>query len=170
MRALSTIGGTVVHEAVRTFVAEHCTGSRYGRVVEVGSRNINGTIRDLIDAQDHIGVDMFAGTDVELIADAMTLTFDGLELVLCLEVLEHDPAPRLLVARMSSWLAPGGRLIITCATDPRPAHGADMGPDEWYQNIDPDDLRDWLTPYGEIVACEVDTVAGDLRIIMEREG
>lgn len=156
-----------MHEAVMRFVAEHCAG-HYENVVEVGSRNMNGTARVLIDADDYLGVDRFDGPCVDLVADARDIDYRNVDLVLCLEVLEHDPAPFALAAHLAGWLRPGGLLVLTCATDPRAPHGADMGPDEHYGNVDPDGIRDALAGFGWFRAVEVDRTDGDLRIVLER--
>jgi hypothetical protein len=157
-----------MHPAAREFVRQHVTGRRFGSVVEVGALDVNGGVRDLIDCDRYVGVDRQAGPGVDLVANAHLLDHPAtVNLVVCCEVLEHDPEPRTLVERMFGWLAPDGMLVMTCATDPRAPHGCAGGEvgSEWYGNVDPDDLAGIGLP----VVCEVDRVLGDLRVVLVRD-
>jgi hypothetical protein len=116
-------------------------------VLEVGSLDINGSIRPLFASAEHYhGIDIVAGTGVDEVADAATWTpprrYDA---VVCAEVLEHAPRWRDVVETMWSALAPGGTLLMTCAAPPRAVHSAVDGlglrPGEHYGNITPADLE-----------------------------
>lgn len=69
-------------------------------------------------------------------------------MVVCCEVLEHSPRADQIVRNAIRMLAPGGVLLVTCATDPRAPHSAVDGnalrAGEWYQNVAQDSLRAWL--------------------------
>lgn len=156
-----------MHPEARAWVAEHVAGSRWDYCVEVGSRDVNGGVRDLIDAGRYLGIDREPGPGVDHVVDAHTFTVRDVDLVVCCEVLEHDADPAGMVERMWSWLRPGGRLVVTCATEGRAPHSAMVDgaplPGEFYENV-PASLFDPY-PRGRVV---VDAVAGDLRVMLEK--
>lgn len=120
------------------------------RVVELGSRDVNGGIRDLLPADcAYVGVDIAEGESVDVVADAAAYRPPWRpDLVLCCEVLEHAPDPQAIVANAARMLAPGGALVLTAACSPREPHsGQDGGPPsegEHYRNVDPAALAGWL--------------------------
>lgn len=101
-----------------------------GRVLEIGSLNINGSVRDLFeDASEYIGTDMMAGLDVDEVVNAHDLKqwwmdkgFKRFDTILCLEMLEHDDKFWITVANMNLLLKPGGTLIVSTPTFGFPIH------------------------------------------------
>ena len=119
------------------------------RVVELGGRNFNGSIRGLFNGAEYTSVDILDGNGVDVVSDAADYQpTSPPDTVVCCEVLEHAYNAPAVVANALRILAPGGVLLLTCATDPRAPHSAIDGlgvrPDEWYWNIRPDDLGRWL--------------------------
>lgn len=142
------------------------TARRFG-VVEIGARNVNGSVRPLFGGQDYTGVDIAPGNGVDVVADGATFGEPAsYDLGLCLETLEHAPTAAAIVANLRRIVRPGGLLILTMATEPRPPHSASDGggvrPGEYYGNVRPADLLDWLGPCSP-VNLEVDRETGDLR-------
>lgn len=162
-----------MHAEAFAFVERSLSSIRpRGRVVELGSRNINGSIRPwFASAASYTGVDMVAGPGVDVVADAVTFEPDQPpDVVLCLEVLEHSPEAAAIVANAARILKSGGWFLVTCATDPRAPHSAVDGgalhPSEYYRNVPPGDLYAWVTGAGlSIEQFEVDGAAGDLRLL-----
>jgi SAM-dependent methyltransferase len=121
-------------------------------VVEIGSYNVNGTVRGLFGgAASYVGVDAREGPGVDLARKAQNLradTFDQpADVVVCCEVLEHDEDAHGIIRAAHRILAPGGVLIVTAAGPGREPHGVDggrVGKGEHYGNIEPDELRAWL--------------------------
>ena len=125
-------------------------------VLEIGSLDINGSVRPLFpDASHYHGLDLVAGAGVDEVADASVWspprTYD---VVVSAEVLEHAPAWRDILTMMWSATEPGGTLLMTCASDGRPPHsavdGLDVRAGEHYANVAARDLRAlvaaWSTP------------------------
>jgi SAM-dependent methyltransferase len=155
-----------MHEPAWRYVASITLGKRYSRVVEVGSRNVNGSIRELVQAGTYIGIDLEDGPGVDVVGDCRFWEPPWkAALVVCCEVLEHAPDPRAVVEACVGYLRPGGRLILTCAGPGREPHsGHDGGPvaqGEHYANVDPDDLEAWLTDGLEAVVVKYNAIASD---------
>lgn len=141
------------------------------RVIEVGSANVNGSIRDLFGGcQAYLGLDRRPGRDVDLVADAWTWhPADPVEAVVCCEVLEHVPDGAMLARRLLSWLVPGGHLLLTWATPSRPPHGIDgdaVGPGEWYRGIPLTEVVEALeTGQADIIWAVEDPAIGDAYLL-----
>lgn len=122
-------------------------------VLEVGARNINGTVRGLFPMADYVGLDQWGGDGVDVVADAVTWqTERRFDCVVCCEVLEHERRQSQLVAALARLLAPGGLLLLTAAGPKRPPHsqvdGHPLRDGEWYGNVDPGALARWLRDAG----------------------
>jgi hypothetical protein len=160
-----------MHQQCHDFVRHALEGLTPKRVVEIGSRDVNGGVRDLLpEGCDYTGLDISDGPGVDVVADAATWKpARKPDLVLCLEVLEHTPEWQAIVTNAASWLSKRGRLVITAACDPRAPHSAvDGGPirgGEHYGNIDADELRDALDPFGQVTVV-ADRDAGDVRAVL----
>lgn len=136
-------------------------------VVEIGGRNINGTIRDLFTG-DYLAVDLVDGPGVDIVGDAIDLAAAGVlptvDCVVTTEALEHHPNPAAVLNAARSILRPGGVLIATMAGPGRHPHsGLIEGPPqpgEHYQNITPDELAAWLAAWTRF---EIDRLGLDLR-------
>jgi SAM-dependent methyltransferase len=125
-------------------------------VLEVGSRNVNGTVRIYFDGCDYYGIDCLPGELVEEVCLAREFsphrTFDT---VICTEMLEHDPhTAESLLNVVGRLLRPGGLIVITAAGPARGEHGTtktdgeQFGPDpEYYRSVTVDDLHDHLDPW-----------------------
>jgi SAM-dependent methyltransferase len=100
-----------------------------------------------------VSVDLEAGPEVDVVADVLDWEPPWkADLVVTCEVLEHAPDARGIVNRCVGFLAPGGRLLITCAGPGREPHsGHDGGvpwPGEHYANIAANKLGRWLRQAG----------------------
>ena len=131
-----------MHPAARNWISAHLYRDiSYRRVIEVGSRNINGGVRDLIRAHEYVGIDLVDGPGVDLVCDARGYPGGAsFDLVVCCEVLEHDPDPSGLIAALG-WLArPDGTVLVTAAGIGREPHsavdGGGLRDGEYYGNLD----------------------------------
>jgi SAM-dependent methyltransferase len=114
-----------VHESVRSHVAAivAVAGLRSASVLEVGSLNVNGGVRDLFTGE-YVGIDRKAGPGVDRVMDAHALGFPdaSFDVVVCCEMVEHDDAFWLSLAEIARVLRPGGRLILTTRGNGFPEH------------------------------------------------
>lgn len=110
-----------MHESVRDFVAREAPYQQ-PPVLEIGSCNINGSIRDLLVHPNlSWGVDIVPGPGVDEVIDGRTLPLpkhpmDGSDLwggIVCLEVYEHLADPVAMTAEIVRVLRPGGIALIT---------------------------------------------------------
>jgi 2-polyprenyl-3-methyl-5-hydroxy-6-metoxy-1,4-benzoquinol methylase len=144
-----------VHASARNFVAGVVGGRVFDRVVEVGGRDINGGVRDLVTCAEYLSIDLAAGPAVDVVADCRDWSPPWLaDLVICCEVLEHSPDPGGVVAACLGYLRPDGLLVLTCAGPGRKPHsghdGAKLRPGEHYGNIDPDVIRRVLSGVDDV--------------------
>lgn len=158
-----------MHEAAYQW-AETWTTGHWSEVLEVGSRYINGSIRQAIDAGTYLGCDLYPGPGVDIIADARTLPYENrFDLVVCLEVLEHDSDPRSLIDCLGRFCKPGGRVVATAGGTGRAPHSAhDGGPlhdSEHYANLDETHFD---VPWGDVLASEIKDT--DWRVCWQKHG
>jgi len=114
-------------------------------VLDIGGRNVNGTVRDLFPAADYTALDVLPGDGVDIVADAATWTPDRTyDLIVCTEVFEHTPDWPAILCTAYIAAAPGARIVLTMAGPGRPEHsaidGGPLRPDEHYRPVDPDEL------------------------------
>jgi hypothetical protein len=86
-------------------------------VLEVGSLNVNGSVRGLFDGVAYTGIDMQEGPGVDVVMNAHDLgaKWDReFDLIICTEMLEHDNRPWTTLMAMADVAQPGCQLILTC--------------------------------------------------------
>lgn len=99
-----------MHQTVRNFVERFKTNDK---TLEIGSLNVNGTIKEWFG--DYTGVDMRGGDNVDVVMNGNKLTFPNelFSCVLNLETFEHDQYFWKTMEEMKRVLIPGGRLVLT---------------------------------------------------------
>jgi SAM-dependent methyltransferase len=173
--------------------AEFFTGvrSHYGssfngaRVLEVGSLDINGSVRELFSGCDYTGVDLQLGPGVDLARQGQLVDFPTghFDTTISAECLEHNPFWRETVANMLRMTRPGGLVLISCATTGRLEHGTTRtNPDaspftsaekwEYYQNLSGGDIEAALNLAGWLAdwASWVNFITRDLYFVGIRRG
>ena len=123
-----------------------------GPVIEIGSRNVNGSAMDAFPGVDWFGIDVEDGSEVDCVVDASSYWPDmPFRTVICCEVLEHAPKWRDIIHNVSLW-EHHLTFVITCAGPGRQSHSAiDGGPlrdGEYYANISAEELRAELIKAG----------------------
>jgi len=125
-------------------------GKKYD-VLEIGSLNINGTPRTIIEpySNTYYGIDIQAGPGVDEVADASEwIKPYSFDVVVCCEVFEHTPHWKKIIQNAMGSLRDGGIFIATMAGETRAPHSGVHGnyPYEWehYDNIGEWDLAQTL--------------------------
>lgn len=137
-----------MHPAAFEFVGRYATSDAIS-VIEIGSRNINGTVRDHFPGATWTGLDLYPGPAVDVVIDSLNYTpAEPVDLVICCEVLEHAPKWKEIVRHSAKWLKVGGRILITCAGPDRVPHsaidGGQLRRGEYYANVSQEDLAEEL--------------------------
>ena len=93
------------------------------KVLEVGSLDINGSIRGFFEHCDYLGVDLGAGKGVDLIAYGEDLDFpdNWFDVVASCECFEHNEKWEETFNNMIRMAS--GLVFFSCATTGRPEHG-----------------------------------------------
>jgi ubiquinone/menaquinone biosynthesis C-methylase UbiE len=93
-------------------------------VVDIGSYNVNGTLRSIFQGARYTGIDQSAGPNVDIVCNADTLPFDNnsIDIVVSSSCFEHDPTFWETFLEMCRIVKPGGYIYIN-APSSGPYHG-----------------------------------------------
>lgn len=85
------------------------------RILEVGSRDMNGSISEFVEKHTYTGLDREPGKNVNVVASAHDLPYaDGsYDIVICLETLGHDDRFWLTLKEMTRVLKPNGMFLLS---------------------------------------------------------
>ena len=116
-----------MHESVLVYIASQVY--KYGLAgldtLELGALDINGSVRPLF-AGRYVGIDPEDGPGVDQVMSAHEAGIKfgpaSFDVVVCCEMLEHDPAPWLSMAAVRRVLRPGGHLLVTARGNRFPLH------------------------------------------------
>lgn len=161
-----------MHTAAKQFMRHHCRPFNWRgvTVLELGGRYINGGVRELFDrAGEYVSVDIVDGKDVDIVADAADLDLGrDFDVVVSTELLEHTPRAAEIVAAACRHLKTGGVFLMTCAGPGRAPHSAagkaTLEPGEWYRNVEPAELDEWLQWAG-FEEWEIEVLEDDVRCV-----
>lgn len=113
-----------MHQGILKFAKKH-KARISGRVLDVGSYNVNGQLRDVLPIT--IGVDMSEGPGVDQVVNVTDLieTFgaESFDCVCSADALEHMEDWRSALRNMWGVLKPQGVLLITLANPNKGYHG-----------------------------------------------
>ena len=146
------------HDEQRRFiagVAEYLPEFFVGtRVLEIGSLDVNGSIRSFFVDCDYKGLDVAPGPGVDIVGgghefDAPNGSFD---VVVSVETMEHNPYWIETVGNMLRLCREGGLILITCASLGRVEHGTTRSDPQsspltiglgwdYYRNVSEVDMR-----------------------------
>lgn len=84
------------------------------RVLDVGSKDVNGTYKPLFEGHHYTGLDAEGGANVDVVGDAYELPFanNSFDLVVSGNLLEHLAMPYLAVQEMKRVVRKNGYVII----------------------------------------------------------
>ncbi len=167
--------GAVMHEAVMNFGQEHLVERviRGRRVLEVGSMNVNGSLRAHVMAlgpTTYVGIDFAPGNGVDVVCDASEIVDrfgEGCaDVVISTEMLEHAEDWRTAISNMKRALVPdGGFLLLTARGPGFQLHGY---PSDWWR-FTLDDMRRIFADF-EILALSSDGQAPGVLLCARSQG
>jgi ubiquinone/menaquinone biosynthesis C-methylase UbiE len=119
-------------------------------VLEVGSLNINGTVRDFFNSTRYIGADVAEGRDVDVVCNGENLDYpdNSFDVAVSAECFEHNP--EWVATFRNMWRMSKKYVMMTCASEGRAEHGttrSDPGSSpltlgwDYYQNLTEQDFR-----------------------------
>jgi len=121
------------------------------RVLEIGSLNINGTVRDFFDAEHYVGVDVASGPGVDVVSNGENLDYpdNSFDVAVSAECFEHNP--EWVATFRNMWRMSAKHVIMTCASEGRAEHGThNSDPSaspftlgwDYYRNLTEQDFRE----------------------------
>lgn len=95
------------------------------KVLEVGSWDVNGSIRTFFKDCSYVGADIAEGPGVDIIVPGERIDFPdaSFDVTVSAECFEHNPQWKATFANMARMLRPNGLCLVTCATIGRSEHG-----------------------------------------------
>lgn len=139
-------------------------------VLDLGGRDVNGTTEMLwAKPGRYYVVDLSPHPSVDIVGDAADLAIpERFDVVTSTECLEHTERAPEIVKKAREHLKPGGVFIATMAGPGRPEHGQHgeprPGEDEFYRNVSPSDLQQWLMDAG-FSTWQIDHTGLDVRCV-----
>lgn len=122
-------------------------------VIEVGSLNLNGSVRECFSECQYLGLDVGEGRDVDLVCHGENYggAASSADVLISCEAMEHNPQWKKTWLNMLRLVKEDGLLIMTCATNGRRQHGtAEFMPSDspltmsqgqsYYRNLVADDF------------------------------
>jgi SAM-dependent methyltransferase len=97
-------------------------------ILDIGSYNVNGTVRPIFEKGNYIGMDMFEGPNVDVVANAHEIPFeDGFfDIMVSISCFEHDDMFWVTFLEMCRVLKEGGYMCINAPSNgPYHAHPGD---------------------------------------------
>lgn len=107
---------------VREFFLPSMSGVR---VLEIGSYDVNGSIRKIFDGSEYLGADLFEGPGVDVVSSGHLLKMpdESFDLSISSECFEHNPFWIETFNNMNRMTSGSGMVVVTCASRGRLEHG-----------------------------------------------
>lgn len=120
-------------------------------IIEFGSYNINGSIKDILNtkAKEYVGVDWRPGPNVDLVSLAHEVKFDKkFKAVVSASMLEHDPHWELSIKNMATLMKENGILVLTWGSALNPKHCLKEAPDRKFHCLKVEKVTNLLKELG----------------------
>jgi Methyltransferase domain. len=97
------------------------------KVIEIGSYDVNGSVRKNFPSCHYTGIDLINGPGVDIVSsgESVDLPDDTYDVAISCECFEHNQSWRGTFINMHRMTKPGGLMIITCASRGRTEHGTE---------------------------------------------
>lgn len=129
------------------------------RVLDCGSLNVNGKLKDLFEDSSYVGIDIVPGDNVDMVKSVAQFKADMFgakyDTIISGEMLEHDENWKQDIQNMIDMLRPGGLLAVSCAGKGRPEHGTRRTGNEWgtnpdyYRNVTREDVKPFMDQFND---------------------
>lgn len=129
------------------------------KVLEIGSLNLNGSVREFFTDCQYLGIDVGMGPDVDEVCygEDFGAKANSFDTVISCEAMEHNPGWQKTWLNMIRVLHAQGLMLMTCATQGRKQHGTEnfqpkdsplttsLG-QNYYKNLNAQDFINITTP------------------------
>ena len=104
-----------MHQQAYDLIARFKDTLLKGRVLDVGSFDVNGNLKPLFEGFEYTGLDIVEGKNVDIVSEPYTFPFeDGhFDIIVSSSCLEHVFEPHRWAGEIKRVLKKGGRLAIT---------------------------------------------------------
>lgn len=110
--------------AALKYMAEELGFQKCCSVLEIGSMDVNGSIREVFASDSYIGVDLAPGPGVDFVGSGATICLNSqFDYVIASEVFEHNPFWHETLQNMFAHVKSDGWILLTMATTGRFEHG-----------------------------------------------
>lgn len=109
-----------------SLVSQKCLKSNENKkILEIGSHDVNGSLRNIFSGSEFTGVDLSPGEGVDVVASGHEVEFqdDSFDLTISSECFEHNPYWAETFQNMYRMTKKSGLVAITCASRGRFEHG-----------------------------------------------
>ncbi len=134
------------------------------KVLEVGSFDINGSVRSLFKDCDYIGIDILAGNGVDCVCRGED--FEGhansFDVVISSEMFEHNIEWVKCFLNMLRLLKKDGLMVFTCASAGRMQHGTQ----KYFPELSPGTVANGSDYYKNLTKNDIETIV-DLKVFFE---
>jgi len=104
-------------------------------VLEVGSYDVNGSVRDYFNVAKYVGVDWREGPSVDIVCLAQNINLGIFNTVISASMLEHDPYWYQSIERMVENLDLDGILLLSWGAALNQPHELHTAPDHKFHNL-----------------------------------
>ena len=141
----------------------------FRNVLEIGSLDINGSQRtynfinrgptwlSLVGSPEYIGLDLIPGPSVDVVSNAHSIPYqdNNFDLVLCMNMLEHDTDPQKTIEEACRVLKVGQPAILTTVNQNWEKHPQLGGGDtETFNEITKEQFTEWVLK-ADFINCEI---------------
>ena len=105
---------------------EYLSSPVFNHVLEIGSYDINGSIKEIFSFNNYLGLDLIDGPGVDKVYDGADMSFlpdASFDLVISSECFEHNPHWENNIVDMYQKLRSNCHMLVTCASRGRAEHG-----------------------------------------------
>ena len=120
------------------------------KALDIGSFNVNGSVKDFFKDSTVLGLDLMPGLDVDIVcpANEYNAPNESFDTIISCECWEHNPFYEETILNSIRMLKPKGYFIWTCASTGRPIHGTatqDLIDRKKGQTLQGNKINHWIT-------------------------